>query len=157
MRCSSSIILGAVFLLCQPAAAQSAKKHYKDSVLIAGKMKTFISDFNNLNWESFHADFDEDISAFLESDTLTLVEGRKGVEQLFKSLFDNVRQHAPGPPYLHIVPENFLVQVDGSTAVVTFHMTRRNAIVRRAFVWTKRNGAWRIIHINGSTVDFPKK
>jgi ketosteroid isomerase-like protein len=149
MRSPLLVFLTASLFLVHTATGQSTRRE-KDSMLIEAKMKTFVDDFNNLNWEGFHASFDDDITAFLDSDTLTLVKGRKGVEQVFKSLFDDVRQHAPGPPYLHIIPENMLVQVNDHSAVVTFHMTRKNGISRRTFVWTKAKGVWRIVHINGS-------
>ena len=138
-------------LLCNQAiTAQSSKRINNDSLQVSQKMLSFVNDFNNLNWEPFRENFAEDITVFLDGDTTTLVQGRKGVEKLFKSLFDAVRSQKKGPPYLDISPTNIVIQVMSKTVIVTFHSEKGSYISRRTFVWYKTNMGWLIVHIHGS-------
>ena len=139
-------------LLCnQIAIAQSRKSINDDSLQVYQKMTSFVNDFNNLNWESFRENFAEDITVFLDGDTTTLVQGKKGVEKLFKSLFDAVRSKKKGPPYFDILPTNMVIQVMDKTAIATFHSDKGSYILRRTFVWYKTNMGWLIVHIHGSS------
>ncbi len=139
-------------LLCNHATtAQSRKSIKQDSLQVSQKLLSFVNDFNNLNWEPFRENFDENITVFLDGDTTTLVQGRKGVEKLFKSLFDAVRSQKKGPPYLDISPTNIVIQVMGKTAIATFHSDKGSYILRRTLVWYKSNTGWLILHIHGSS------
>ena len=139
-------------LLCNLiTTAQSTKSINDDSLQVSQKMLSFVNDFNNLNWEPFRENFAEDITVFLDGDTTTLVQGKKGVEKLFKSLFDAVRSKKKGPPYLDILPTNMVIQVMSKTAIVTFHSDKGSYILRRTFIWYKTNMGWLIVHIHGSS------
>ena len=135
----------------QITIAQSIKSTNDDSLLVFQRMSSFVNDFINLKWESFRENFAEDITVFLDGDTTTLVQGKKGVEKLFKSLFDAVRSKKKDPPYLDISPKNMVIQVMDKTTIVTFHLDKGSYISRRTLVWYKTNMGWLIVHIHGSS------
>ena len=143
--------ISSILLFNQVLTAQVNKNITNDSLQVSQKMLSFVNDFNNLNWEPFRQNFAENITAFLDGDTTTLVQGKKEVEKLFKSLFDAVRSQKKGPPYLDILPTNVVIQVIGNTAITTFHSDRGSYISRRTFVWYKTNSSWLIVHIHGSS------
>lgn len=145
------LLFGVLFFNYSISSAQTNSKSTNDSIEVVKKMNAFVNDFNNLNWDNFHANFAESVTVFLDSDTLTLVQGRSGVEQLFKGLFDNVRSQVKGPQYLHIQPQNLVVQMLDQTAIVSFHMIRGKYIIRRSFVWQKIKNNWLIAHLHGSS------
>jgi hypothetical protein len=139
------------FFCCGNLSAQTKTIRNNDSIELVKKMYAFVDDFNNLYWENFRSNLAETITVFLDSDTLTLIQGKIGVEQLFKGVFDNVRSSVKGPPYLHIQPQNLTIQMLGETAIVSFHMVRGNYIIRRSFVWQKFKRNWLIVHLHGSS------
>jgi hypothetical protein len=132
--------------------AQQLRSYNKDSTEVANRMLAFLTAFNNLNWEEFKSFIDDKATAFLESDTLTLVESKTGIEKMFKPIFDETPRHVKGPPYLHLQPLNMHVSQEKNGAVVSFHLKRGAMIARRSFVWRKQGKTWLIIHIHGSVV-----
>ena len=131
---------------------QHKKSKSKDSIEVRGRMLAFVNAFNNLNWEDFRSFFDEHATAFLESDTLTLLEGKSSIEQMFKPIFEEVPKNVKGPPYLHLQPLNMNFYLQRNMAIVSFHLKRGNIIARRTFVWERRKKTWLIIHLHGSAV-----
>jgi hypothetical protein len=145
-------LFGVLFFFCLGnLSAQTKTINNNDSIDVVKKMHAFIDDFNNLNWDNFQSNLAETITVFLDSDTLTLVQGKIGVEQIFKGLFDNVRSVVKGPPYLHIQPLNLTIQMLGETSIISFHMVRGKYIIRRSFVWQKFKSNWLIVHMHGSS------
>ncbi len=117
----------------------------------------FVEAFNNLDWETFRSCLAADATLFNpeipEASSLARVDGKAAVEASFGAVFATTRQQAAGPPYLHIVPRNVLVQMLPGAAVVTFEFDReRGSFGRRTMVFRKEPGGWRIIHIHASNV-----
>ena len=146
------IIFCCLLLAVSVSFSQGKKNNSKDSIELRGRMLAFVTAFNNLNWEDFRSFFDENATAFLESDTLTLLEGKASIEQIFKPIFDETPKNVKGPPYLHLQPLNMNLYLQRNMAVVSFHLKRGNTIARRTFVWERRQKTWLIIHLHGSAV-----
>jgi len=147
------MILFCLLLSCSLVSqGQDRKSNPKDSIELSGRMMAFINALNNLNWEDFRSFFDQDATAFLESDTLTLLEGKSGIEKMFKPIFEETPKNVKGPPYLHLQPLNMNFYLQNDMAIVSFHLKRGNTIARRTFVWKKRQKTWLIIHLHGSAV-----
>ena len=77
------------------------------------------------------------------------VMGRNRIRQEFTALYERA-----GPrrnPTSLIEPQDLLIQVFGTSAVVTFHLGSDESRGRRTFVLHRFPDGWRIVHVHSST------
>ncbi len=114
-------------------------------------LTAYLDTLNNADWERFVSYIADDATAFSPwaafADRAT---GRAAVEEAFRPSFDRWRATLPGPPYLHLVPEDVHIHILDDVAVVTFHARDEPSLGRRTLV--VRNGAagWKIVHLHAS-------
>jgi hypothetical protein len=53
---------------------------------------------------------------------------------------------------MQLDPGDVKIQVFQDLAVVSFHLLTDDRLGRRTFVFVKRNGVWKIIHLHASNV-----
>ena len=87
------------------------------------------------------------------------VDGRPAIQQRFEKIFASIRAAAKsGPPFHHIVPEDFAIRLmPGRTAVVSFHLKNSERIARRTLVLINTNGQWLIVHLHASNAPIEPK
>ncbi|MBU6367417.1 MAG: amidohydrolase family protein [Gemmatimonadetes bacterium] len=129
-----------------PAFAQTADPREA----VAG----FLTVFNNLEFEPFRCFLADSITAFLPfPDTPARLAGRAAVEARFRSYFAQVRAERTGPPFLRMVPRGMAATWLGpDAAVVSFTFEAPPQRARRSMTLVRRDGAWRMVHLHGSTV-----
>jgi len=134
------------------ASGQSVSTDPADSE-IADFLASFVSTFNNLEWERFRALFTDDATVFFPGGYRgRRAEGRAEVEAAFRDVFARWRARSSGPPYLHIRPLDVHVQRYGEVAVVTFHLEEEEGLNRRTLVLRHVTGeGWRIAHLHASS------
>jgi len=49
-------------------------------------------------------------------------------------------------------PRDVVIQIFDTVAIVTFHLLSDARLARRTFVFIRKNGDWKIIHIHASNV-----
>jgi len=145
----SPLCLLATILSFAPAAFPQAPHSPADEVRQAAA--TLVAAFNDLDWSGFADSWDEDATAFLPlRGQPHRVEGRSAIVAAFKQVFGDLPARMSGPPYLSIQPREVEVQVQGESAVVTFHLGDSPPFSRRTLVFARWSGRWRITHLHGS-------
>jgi len=147
------LLLAIICLTCEPFAAYDNSQKGVEQAFAR-----FMTAFNNLDWEMFRSAFAEDVSVFNpdipEAPNLDRIDGRRQVDESFKSVFAATRRQSSGPPYLHIVPRNIRIQTYGDSAILTFEFDRgANSIGRRTFAFHRESAGWKIAHIHASNVE----
>jgi ketosteroid isomerase-like protein len=135
----------------RPAAPGDARAR----AAVAAALERFTTAFNDLDWPTFSDCLDDNVTSFNpaldQPDGFHRRAGRAAVEAKFRAVFAETRASASGPPYLHIVPRDLLIQIEGRTAVVTFEFARpAGSTGRRTLVFVQRAHGWKIIHIHAS-------
>ena len=111
----------------------------------------FVAAFNDLDWSRFTESWDENATAFppLKGQPQR-IEGRAAIVAAFQQVFGDFPARMSGSPYLSIQPRDMEVQVEGESAVVTFHLGDSPPFSRRTLVCARRNGRWSITHLHAS-------
>jgi len=148
----------AVCALIAPRAGAGAQAtSVDDSLMVVQTIQRFVRAFNDLDWADFRTFFTDNATVFQPLPWSPLRNnGRAELERIFSGLFDTVRAHASGPPYLHIQPKDARIQMLGNVAVVTFHLGADSVprVGRRTLVLQKQqNGSWQIVHLHASTAE----
>ncbi|WP_309089340.1 nuclear transport factor 2 family protein [Phenylobacterium sp.] len=73
-----------------------------------------------------------------------------GMPASMRALVERTPKPKSGPPYRRLEPKDLLIQVEGSTAVCTFHLEGPTSLGRRTIVLVRRGTAWKILHIHAS-------
>ncbi len=137
-------------LLLNPPAVFAQNK---DSVSVMKAAERFILAFNHFKWEPFSTSFAEDASIFFpERDAAERISGKANIEKAWLHLFPEFNKN-PDNYKLDISPRNVLLQLYGSTAVMTFHLgDGLSRLARRTILWRKHKGTWKIVHLHASVL-----
>ena len=114
----------------------------------------FVAAFIALDWDRFRRHFAKDASVFFppSANFPTRADGRKAIEKVFGSVFENAKKQRSVPPYLTIEPLDMRVQMLGDVAVVTFHLKDPGIFGRRTVVFRRYDKRWLIVHLHASGV-----
>jgi uncharacterized protein (TIGR02246 family) len=125
----------------------------QDSLEVAKATQRFIKAFVNFDWENFRNSFSDDATIFFPgAEEAGRRAGRKEIEETWSGLFpefiDSTKKFD-----LKIDPRNVNMQLYGNTAIVTFHLTPKDAhLSRRTIVFVKQKEGWKIVHLHASTL-----
>jgi hypothetical protein len=158
-----------ILLLSTSVHAQKAPMHSQtddshnnswniDSANVHNALKSFLTAFENLDWETFRKSFDDQATVFFPlPEPPERFEGRAAYEARFWLVFSQIRKSAPnGPPFHRLNPENLHIENLGHQAVLaTFHLRNSERIARRTIVFQKTGGTWLIRHLHASNVVQP--
>jgi ketosteroid isomerase-like protein len=56
------------------------------------------------------------------------------------------------PPNSYFVPEDVLIRVEGTAAIVTFQYHDEASVNRRTFVYRKTGDEWKMMHLHGDNL-----
>ncbi len=91
---------------------------------VVATVRTFVKAIETADLTLLSATFDQDATAFMPgSPPPERRTGKAQVVDSFRGLFEQVRAREPGPQYATITPRDMVTQLDGDTAVVTFHLS----------------------------------
>jgi ketosteroid isomerase-like protein len=125
---------------------------------VRAALTEFIHAFENLDWDSFRAAFDDDATVFYPRAFPERASGRAEFEKTFKIVFEQIRAGKMALPYMHIEPRALAIQMFGDTAIATFHLSDRAGFVnRRTLVLHKTTAGWKIVHLHASEVALPAR
>lgn len=133
-------------------------RHAEDSADVAHATSSFLQAFDSLNWPGFAAHLSDSVDAFWpRPDAPARLRDRGMVEGHFHAFFDRVRNARPGPPYLHLKPEDLEIRVIGDVGIVTFELADiPDTLGRRTIVFHREKSGWRIIHLHASNLPVPR-
>ena len=143
-----------LILLCTTlTAGQVASPTPSPESEVQSTLARFVKAFDNLDWETFRASFEDDATVFYPRGTPDRASGRTEFEQTFKTVFDQIRAGRTTGPYMDIQPRNLKIQMLGNVAIVTFHLDDRPGFVnRRTIVLHRSTSGWKIVHLHASEV-----
>jgi len=125
-----------------------------DSVAVAEAVSTFITAFNNFDWPTFRAAFDDDATMFHPQwENAKRIRGRKEIEATWLKIFSEFND-PNDTTTLDITPRDINIQIYGQTAVVTFQLgDGLKSLGRRTVVMIRRREGWKIAHIHASRLN----
>jgi hypothetical protein len=129
-----------------------------DTAEVLAAAESFLTAFNNLEWDAFHASFAPSATVFQPFGEPWRNEDREEVAAFFGSFFEQIRSSTEGPPYLHITPRDLRIEMLEDAGIVTFHLPGREAVARRTLVFGRRQStdAWRLFHLHASSLERPE-
>jgi ketosteroid isomerase-like protein len=125
-----------------------------DSVGVAAIMTAFVDAFSNLKWEKFTAFFADDATAFFPPSARMpyRANNKQEILNIFRKVFEHAQQQNAAAPHIAIDPLDMMIQLAGTTAIVTFTLKDPNLFGRRTIVLKKDSDRWLIIHLHASGV-----
>ena len=144
------ILLLIVFACAFKGLAQTPS----DSAGVAATMNAIVDAFSNLRWEKFSGFFADDATAFFPPSARMpyRANNKQEVLNIFKKVFESAQKQNPSAPHIAIEPLDTMIQLAGTTAIVTFTLNDPNLFGRRTIVLRKDNDRWLIIHLHASGV-----
>ena len=116
-------------------------------------LQAFVSGLNHADIDAVIGLFSTDATAFLPlgSSPSELV-GRAAIRSVLLPFFQELRQQASGPEYMHLVAKGVHIQALGSVAIVTFDAGAGPVTSRRTLVIEHTTDGWHITHFHGSNI-----
>jgi ketosteroid isomerase-like protein len=122
-----------------------------DHEAIEWMLSVYLDTLNNADFDAFRRFFVDDATAFSPwAEFADRATGRERVMDAFRPAFARWRATLPGPPYLHIVPEDLHIQQVDDVAIVTFHARDEPSLGRRTLVLRRGPDGWKIVHLHAS-------
>lgn len=103
---------------------------------------------NALDVEGMARFFADDITAFVPLAQPERAEGKPAVVEIFRRYVERTRATTSRTD---LVPVDLLIDLQGETAVVSFHLRSDDAIGRRTFIFHRQDGRWLITHFHASS------
>lgn len=115
---------------------------------------TFLTAFDNLDWETFRAFIAPEATVFMPFAHLPQrLNGKTEIEAAFQAFFAKVRQERLGPPYLHLVMlDTAVYPLNDDTVLITFHLSNPDHFSRRTLVFQRQVGQWLLLHLHASNM-----
>lgn len=144
------ISVACVLLTTLPFFTQAQQS---DSLAVKVSVEKFLQSFNSLQWESFRKSFTEDATIFFPDwEQASRKAGTREVEETWLKIFPEFKDPTITLK-LDITPRNMMIQLYGSTAIVTFQLgSGEKYLSRRTLVMIKKDGGWKIAHLHASTL-----
>jgi len=129
-----------------------------------GVSLAFIDTLNTADSETMLALFAPDATVFVPlADSPARVRGKEHIARVFEPLFSQLRESGEGPKYMNLIPRDTNVQINGDTAVVTFHLgevpdeplDQPYSFSRRTLVLSRLAGRWLVCHLHASNILIP--
>ncbi len=151
---ATTLLLLACTVSRQPERANEPRG---DTAAVAQAARSFLADFDSLNWPGFVAHLSDSVDAYWpRPDTAERLRNRAAVETQYRAFFDRVRATRPGPPYLHLQVTDFDVRVFENVGLVTFQLADvPDTVGRRTLVFHRDPAGWRIVHLHASNLPLP--
>ena len=146
-------VVGISLLLLSTCRAENHLATETKEINVA--LKSFLTAFENLDWESFRHSFRDDATVFFPPpEPPQRFEGRDAYEKQFQKVFSGIRSSAKnGPPYHRLTPKDLRIDVlSDHDALVTFTLENEERYARRTIIFTKTDGVWLIKHLHASNV-----
>ncbi len=142
-----------VFSLLIFCASVTVSAQHIDSVNVRKSVDNFVHAFNTLSWEAFRNSFTRDATIFFPDwEYANRRSGINEIENTWLQLFPEFKD-AANTLTLNINPKDVLIQVFGTTAIVTFHLgTGEKYVARRTLVMVNENNVWKIAHLHTSYI-----
>jgi ketosteroid isomerase-like protein len=138
-------------LLVVPCFAQA--QPVSAELQVREALARFVHAFDDLDWETFRAAFDDNATVFYPRAFPERANGRAEFERTFKTVFEQIRGGRTAAPYMDIQPKDMKIQLFGNVAIATFHLDDRAGFVnRRTVVLNKSETGWKIVHLHASEV-----
>lgn len=139
------------------SSAVSAHGAQPDTAEVMAAAEAFLTAFNNLDWDAFHASFAPSATVFQPFGEPGRNNDREEVAAFFASFFDQIRSSTEGPPYLNITPRDLRIEMLDDAGIVTFHLPGRESVGRRTLVFGRKqlNDPWRLFHLHASSLERP--
>jgi len=133
--------------------AHTQQHHHRDSIVVMERMQTFLNAFNTFNWKTFNACFADDATVFHPFwKYASRRNGKQEVEAAWREIFPEFTD-TTNSKRMNLSPKDVLLQLYGETAIVTFHLGDGvTTLSRRTFVWVKRYGEWKLVHLHASNL-----
>lgn len=143
-----------LLLICCTCTFKSFAQSSPDSAEVRQTMNAFVDAFSNLKWEKFTTFFADDATAFFPPSAKIpyRANNKQEVLNIFKKVFENAQKQNPAAPHIPIEPLDMMIQLAGTTAIVTFTLKDPNLFGRRTIVLIKDNDRWLILHLHASGV-----
>ncbi len=109
-----------------------------DTAQVLSAAQAFLTAFNNLDWEAFHASFAPSATVFQPFGEPWRNDGRENIAAFFGRLFEEIRSSTEGPPYMNITPRDLRIEMLEDAGIVTFHLPGRETVGRRTLVFGRQ-------------------
>ncbi|HUP20219.1 MAG TPA: nuclear transport factor 2 family protein [Gemmatimonadota bacterium] len=129
-----------------------------DTAEVMAAAESFLTAFNNLEWDAFHASFAPSATVFQPFREPWRNNDREEIAAFFGSLFEEIRSSSEGPPYMRITPRDLRIEMLDDAGIVTFHLPGRERVGRRTLVFGRKQSTdpWRLFHLHASSLERPE-
>jgi ketosteroid isomerase-like protein len=141
------------------AVAQEKRLVKPKTTSIEEALSTFLTAFNNLDWQAFRVCFSGTATIFHPAaPNIRRIDSPEQFETAWLGVFERIKKSSgrTSPPYMSLNPVELRVEkLSEDVALVTFHLVDGNTVNRRTLVFERDPDGWKIVHIHASNITAP--
>jgi ketosteroid isomerase-like protein len=141
------------------AVAQDKSSATPKTASIEEALSTFLTAFNNLDWQAFRACFSDTATIFHPAaPNIRRIDSPEQFETAWLGVFERIKKNSgrTSPPYMNLNPLDLRVEkLSEDVALVTFHLVDGSTLNRRTLVFKRNPDGWKIVHIHASNITPP--
>jgi ketosteroid isomerase-like protein len=158
-ECCLAGLLVLAAALVGPAAAQEKSLAKPKTASIEDALSTFLTAFNNLDWQAFRACFSDTATIFHPAvPNIRRIDSPEQFNTAWLGVFERIKKSSgrTSPPYMNLNPLDLRVEkLSEDVALVTFHLVDGSTLNRRTLVFKRNPDGWKIVHIHASNITPP--
>ena len=142
-------------------ACSTTRQADNDQQEVMTALTNFVQAFENGDLATMEASFAVDATDFpravMSNNNSSSIQNSDykrvvGIDPQMRRLISMWSANNDEPPYISLDPLDLEVKMFSDAALVTFHLIDGDALSRRSFVFSKREGEWKIVHLHASNV-----
>ena len=141
------------------ASAQEKKSVDTKTASIEAALSTFLTAFDNLDWQAFRACFSDTATIFHPAASNTRrIDSPDQFKGVWLGVFERIKKNSgrTSPPYMSLNPLDLRIEkLSEEVALVTFHLVDGSIFNRRTLVFKREANGWKIVHIHASNINTP--
>jgi ketosteroid isomerase-like protein len=141
------------------AVAQDKSSATPKTASIEEALSTFLTAFNNLDWQAFRACFSDTATIFHPAvPNIRRIDSPEQFNTAWLGVFERIKKNSgrTSPPYMNLNPLDLRVEkLSEDVALVTFHLVDGSTLNRRTLVFKRDPDGWKIVHIHASNITPP--
>lgn len=141
------------------AVAQDKSSATPKTTSIEEALSTFLTAFNNLDWQAFRACFSDTATIFHPAaPNIRRIDSPEQFNTAWLGVFERIKKNSgrTSPPYMNLNPVDLRVEkLSEDVALVTFHLVDGSTLNRRTLVFKRNPDGWKIVHIHASNITPP--
>lgn len=162
MNWKKCLVVGLLVLTAgirEAALGQEKSSANPSTTSVEDALSTFLTAFDNLDWQAFRACFSSTATMFHPSaPNIRRIDSPDQFDEAWRGVFVRIKESSgrTSPPYMNLEPLDLRIEkMSEDVALVTFHLVDGRIVSRRTLIFKRDSNGWKIVHLHASNITAP--